>query len=519
MPAVALPRFRRSLVRDGRRPPRRRGNGGVSAHLQPAAPGGEVATGEITYLEAIRAALADAMPVDDRVFLLGEDIGHFGGRVRRHEGALRGVRRAERCIDTPISEEGFVGAAIGAAWMGERPVVELQFADFVTCPFDPIVTVAAKTHWRSGIRLPIVIRAPFGGGVRGGPVPRLVPRGVVRRHGRAQGRLPGHGRGRVRAASRRDRRRRPRPLLRAQGALPPAARRAARRAAHRTPIGRARIVRAGGEATVVTYGAGVDLALRAVDGLDVEIARPAHGLAARRRRRSSSRSRRRRACSSSRRRRARSAPPGQVLSLVAREGFELLDAPPGARRAARHARSVRTGARGRVHPVRRTRRAEPGGAPCVLRQRSRRASRSTRRACPETCACACFHLMLLQRLAEERIIALYRQGRIAGSVYTGLRAGGGRRGRRASRSGPTTSCCRSTASRPATTRAASPSPTSFATSSARRPARRAAATATCTSGSRDRNVFPLVSMLGDLVPGRRSARRSRSSGAASRGWR
>ena len=80
-------------------------------------------------------------------------------------------------IDTPIAEEGFVGAAFGAAWMGERPIVELQFADFVSCAFDPIVTLAAKTHWRSGIRLPLVIRLPSGGGVRGGPFHASSPEG------------------------------------------------------------------------------------------------------------------------------------------------------------------------------------------------------------------------------------------------------------------------------------------------------------------------------------------------------
>ncbi len=80
-------------------------------------------------------------------------------------------------IDTPIAEEGFVGAAVGAAWMGERPVVELQFADFASCAFDPIVTLAAKTHWRSGIRLPLVIRFPSGGGIRGGPFHASSPEG------------------------------------------------------------------------------------------------------------------------------------------------------------------------------------------------------------------------------------------------------------------------------------------------------------------------------------------------------
>ena len=91
------------------------------------------------------------MREDDRVFLLGEDIGVFGGAFGVTTGLLDEFGEA-RVIDTPISEEGFVGAAIGAAWMGERPVVELQFADFITCAFDPIVTVAAKTHWRSGRR-------------------------------------------------------------------------------------------------------------------------------------------------------------------------------------------------------------------------------------------------------------------------------------------------------------------------------------------------------------------------------
>ena len=130
----------------------------------------------VTYLDAITAALRDALREDERVFLLGEDIGHFGGAF----GVTKGLHEEfgpERVLDTPIAEEGFVGAAIGAAWMGERPVAELQFADFVSCPFDLIVTVAAKTHWRSGIRLPLVIRAPSGGGVRGGPFHSSCPEG------------------------------------------------------------------------------------------------------------------------------------------------------------------------------------------------------------------------------------------------------------------------------------------------------------------------------------------------------
>ena len=95
---------------------------------------------EVTYLEAIRYAMADAMRDDERVFLLGEDIGHFGGPFGVTKGLFEEFGGG-RVIDTPISEEGFVGAAIGAAWMGERPIAELQFADFISCPFDAIVTV------------------------------------------------------------------------------------------------------------------------------------------------------------------------------------------------------------------------------------------------------------------------------------------------------------------------------------------------------------------------------------------
>mgnify|MGYP000983960934 CR=1 FL=1 len=95
----------------------------------------ETASGEATYLDAIHDALGDALRDDDRVLLLGEDIGRFGGAF----GVTRGLLETfgpERVIDTPISEEGFVGAAFGLAWMGERPVVELQFADFAVCAYD-----------------------------------------------------------------------------------------------------------------------------------------------------------------------------------------------------------------------------------------------------------------------------------------------------------------------------------------------------------------------------------------------
>jgi 2-oxoisovalerate dehydrogenase E1 component beta subunit len=278
----------------------------------------------VTYLEAIRAALRDALQSDDRVFLLGEDIGHFGGAFGVTKGLLDEFGE-DRVLDTPISEEGFVGAAVGAAWMGERPVVELQFADFATCPFDQIVTVAAKTHWRSGIRLPLVIRAPFGGGVRGGPFHSACPEGWFAGVPGLKVVCPGtveDAYGLMRTAIEDDD-----PVLYFEhkglyrtlrgDAPPPGA---------RTPIGRARVARPGGAATVVTYGAGVAIALEAAGGLDVEVLDlrtvwPLDGDAV-----LASLGRTSRLLVLQEAPRS-SGIAGHVLSLVAREGFELLDAP------------------------------------------------------------------------------------------------------------------------------------------------------------------------------------------------
>jgi 2-oxoisovalerate dehydrogenase E1 component beta subunit len=122
----------------------------------------------ITYLEAISQALREEMHRDPDVFLIGEDIGDFGGAFKVTEGFLEefGV---DRVIDTPIAEAGFTGMAVGAAMMGMRPVVEYQFSDFMSCAFDQITNFAAKTHYRFGVPVPVVFRAPTGGGFNGGP--------------------------------------------------------------------------------------------------------------------------------------------------------------------------------------------------------------------------------------------------------------------------------------------------------------------------------------------------------------
>lgn len=125
-------------------------------------------TAAVTYLEAIRRGLWDAMEADPRVFLIGEDIGAYGGAFKVTEGFLEHFG-AGRVLDSPISEAALVGAAVGAAMYGKRPVVEMQFIDFIANGFNPIVNFAAKLHYRLGVAAPLVIRGPSGGGVRGGP--------------------------------------------------------------------------------------------------------------------------------------------------------------------------------------------------------------------------------------------------------------------------------------------------------------------------------------------------------------
>jgi 2-oxoisovalerate dehydrogenase E1 component beta subunit len=123
---------------------------------------------ELTYLEAVRQALHDEMEIDERVFVMGEDVGKQGGAF----GATKELQQRfgeTRSIDTPVAESGIVGVAIGAAMAGQRPVAEMQFADFVSCAYDQLITCAAKMHYRIGWAVPLVVRCPNGGGVGGGP--------------------------------------------------------------------------------------------------------------------------------------------------------------------------------------------------------------------------------------------------------------------------------------------------------------------------------------------------------------
>ncbi|MGH2449333.1 MAG: alpha-ketoacid dehydrogenase subunit beta [Chloroflexota bacterium] len=123
---------------------------------------------EVTYLEAIKQGMREEMERDESVYILGEDVAVYGGAFKVTAGFLEQFGPL-RVIDTPLSESAIVGAAIGSALMGQRPIAEMQFADFIACAFDQIVNMAAKLHYRNGMAVPMVIRGPSGGGTHGGP--------------------------------------------------------------------------------------------------------------------------------------------------------------------------------------------------------------------------------------------------------------------------------------------------------------------------------------------------------------
>jgi pyruvate/2-oxoglutarate/acetoin dehydrogenase E1 component len=129
---------------------------------------------EMTYLEALRQGLWEEMERDERVFLLGEDIGAYGGAFKVTDGFLERFGQG-RVVDTPISEAAIVGAAAGAAHMGLRPVAEMQFIDFISCAYDILTNYVATARYRAGLATPMVVRGPSGGYVRGGPFHSQMP--------------------------------------------------------------------------------------------------------------------------------------------------------------------------------------------------------------------------------------------------------------------------------------------------------------------------------------------------------
>lgn len=228
-----------------------------------------------TYLEALSDGLREEMRRDRSVFLLGEDIGAFGGAFKVTKGFIEEFG-PERVIDTPIAEGAIIGVAVGAALMGMRPVAEMQFADFAACGFSQLVNNAAKTYYRWGAAVPMVVRLPSGGGVHGGPFHSQNPEAwfchcpglkVVAPA------TPADARGLIKAAIRDDN-----PVLyfehkglyrSVRGEVPDDE-------DFVVPIGRAEVRRPGHAASVVTYGAMLHKSLEAAEmlaaeGIDVEV--------------------------------------------------------------------------------------------------------------------------------------------------------------------------------------------------------------------------------------------------------
>lgn len=224
----------------------------------------------VTFLEAIREALWEEMERDEAVFLLGEDIGVYGGAFKVTEG-FRGYFGEERVIDTPISEAGFTGAAAGAAHMGLRPVVEMQFMDFVSCAYEPLTNYIATSRWRGSGPLPMVVRGPVGGGVRGGPFHSQNPEMAFFHTPGLKIVYPStayDAKGLLKASIRDDD-----PVLFFEHKKLyrlPALRETLPAEDYVVPLGKARLHREGSDVTIVTYGLMVHESQRAAERLEAE---------------------------------------------------------------------------------------------------------------------------------------------------------------------------------------------------------------------------------------------------------
>lgn len=231
---------------------------------------------EVTYLEALRAGLREEMQRDERVFILGEDVGTYGGAFKVTDGFLKEFG-ASRIIDTPIAEAAIVGAAAGAAHMGMRPVAEMQFIDFISCAYDMLTNYVATARYRAGLPTPMVVRGPCGGYVRGGPFHSQNPEAAFLHTPGLKIVCPATARdakGLIKAAIRDDD-----PVLyfehkflyrRIKEDLPDDEE-------ILTPIGKARLAREGKDLSIITWSAMVWKALEAAeqlekdDGLSVEV--------------------------------------------------------------------------------------------------------------------------------------------------------------------------------------------------------------------------------------------------------
>jgi 2-oxoisovalerate dehydrogenase E1 component beta subunit len=234
----------------------------------------------MTYDEAIRQAMVEAMERDRRVFVLGEDV---GGRYGGAFGVTRGLVKQfgpERCLNTPISESAILGCAVGAAIAGMRPIAEMQFADFVACGFNALVNNAAKAHWRFGRAVPMVVRLPYGGAtggesklMSGGPYHSQCPEAWFLRTPGLKIVAPStaaDAKGLLTAALRDNN---PVLFLEAKGLYGfnhPDRLEAVPLGDVEVPIGKGVVRRAGRDVTVLSYGPMVHVALAAADSLERE---------------------------------------------------------------------------------------------------------------------------------------------------------------------------------------------------------------------------------------------------------
>lgn len=231
---------------------------------------------EITYLQAITDAMREELQRDPRVFLLGEDIGVYGGAFKVTKGLIDEFGE-ERIMDTPISEAAIIGVAVGAALAGMRPIAEMQFADFITSGFSQLVTNAATMHYRYNTPVPMVVRAPSGGGIHGGAFHSKNPEAWFVHQPGLKVVAPGTARdakGLLKSAVRDNN-----PVLffenkflyrRIKEEIDPAEE-------VLVPLGQANLLRPGREATIITYGSMVHAALEAAgrlaaeEGIEVEV--------------------------------------------------------------------------------------------------------------------------------------------------------------------------------------------------------------------------------------------------------
>jgi 2-oxoisovalerate dehydrogenase E1 component beta subunit len=227
---------------------------------------------ELTYLQAISDGLREEMRADESVFCLGQDIGAYGGAFKVTDGFFEEFG-ANRVWDMPLAEQAIIGTAVGCAIEGLKPVVEMQFADFIACGFDQLVNVAAKMHYRQGVAVPMVVRLPSGGGFSGGPYHSQNPEAWFLQSPGLKVVAPStadDAKGLI-AAAIQD----PNPVVfmehknlyrRVKGEVP--------EGRHVVPIGKARLAREGTDLTVITYGAMVWTALEAtedIDGASIEV--------------------------------------------------------------------------------------------------------------------------------------------------------------------------------------------------------------------------------------------------------